>query len=476
MSMRMHSPATRQGIFAAALLIPAGAVLGLHAYLGGHTRLIADDFCSAYYAQRLGLLRSIWYWYLNWSGRYTAFGADWLMENIGVYALWIMPPLVLLAWLVFTVLALYLALRHVLPEDAVKFSAGTLGVVFLFVVLLLSPLVLQSVYWWNAMRSYSLPLALLTLYAVLLQVGLDRLKTRNDVNIGAIVSFLFLFANGGLGETYVVFQVMLLAVLLFLEWLVHGSWTSARFRWLLAGWLGSLAALTVVALAPGNAIRQSLYPPQPDLWTLLQVNTQSYLDLLATIARTTEQLAGLLGAFLTAGWFGTQCTRTSTKSRLLFLALGVVALVLSFACLLPGVYATSEPSPPRTMIIPVFIFVAGLLGAGFMLGQQWIGSYRAATILPAGAVLLVGYAAIVSGTTIYGTRQMYLDFAQRWDQADAQILQAKAHGDEAVNIPRMNVWTGPGGDPIDNPKYWVNQCYSLYYGITVLGPNPDLQP
>ena len=55
---------------------------------------------------------------------------------------------------------------------------------------------------------------------------------------------------------------------------------------------------------------------------------------------------------------------------------------------------------------------------------------------------------------------------------DAQILQARADNLDTVTIPAMNVWTGGGGDPTDNPRFWVNQCYSLYYGLTVLGPTP----
>jgi len=167
-------------IFALAVSIPAITVLFLLAYLGAHTRLIADDFCSAYFAKRLGLLRSVWYWYNNWSGRYTAFGTDWLMEKIGVHALPVIPPLALFIWLTFTVVAFQLSLRYVLPQNKSKLAALSLGTVFLFVVLLLSPNIQQSLYWWNGMRSYGLPLILLTLYLVLLQIGAERLKTRSD--------------------------------------------------------------------------------------------------------------------------------------------------------------------------------------------------------------------------------------------------------------------------------------------------------
>jgi hypothetical protein len=399
------------------------------------------------------------------------------MEKVGIYALPIMPPLVLLAWYVFTFLALRSSMRANFPDNTATFAALTLGAVFLFAVLLLSPLVLQSVYWWNAMRSYSLPLVLLTLYAVLFQIGTQNLRTKNELMAGSLISFLFLFANGGLGETYVVFQSMLLAALLIREWFIHKNRKTPQLQFLLAGLVGSTIALLIVAFAPGNTIRQDLYPPHPDLITLWRVTTHSYLDFVRAIFQTPEKVAVLFGALFTAFWLGTRSEPSVKESPSLFPITSLGAILLSIACLVPGVYATSEPSAPRTMIIPVSILVAGLQYAGFMFGQRWAGSRGFSNpvgyVVPVLAGLLIGYAALVNGQSLYGSRSIYIEFAQRWQSADAQILQAKARGDESVTIPAMNVWTGPGGDPTDNPKYWVNRCYSLYYGITVLGPNPD---
>jgi len=78
-----------------------------------------------------------------------------------------------------------------------------------------------------------------------------------------------------------------------------------------------------------------------------------------------------------------------------------------------------------------------------------------------------------NATSLYESRATYISFAQRWDQANAQILQAKTNGEPSVTIPALHPWTGPGGDPTDNPRFWVNSCYSLYYGFPVLGPKPE---
>ena len=69
----------------------------------------------------------------------------------------------------------------------------------------------------------------------------------------------------------------------------------------------------------------------------------------------------------------------------------------------------------------------------------------------------------------YNDRITYIDFAKKWDQVDAQILQAKTNHLKVVNIPAMDNWAGLE-QPTDNPKYWTTQCYSVYYGIQVFGP------
>jgi hypothetical protein len=52
---------------------------------------------------------------------------------------------------------------------------------------------------------------------------------------------------------------------------------------------------------------------------------------------------------------------------------------------------------------------------------------------------------------------------------DAQITRAKAAGEQQVIIPIMTNWAGLD-NPNDNPKFWLNYCYSKYYGINVLTP------
>lgn len=69
---------TNQFIITILILLPTSIALSLYGYIGMFNRLLGDSLCSFYYAKRLGLFRSIWYWRITWSGRYSAYAFDWL--------------------------------------------------------------------------------------------------------------------------------------------------------------------------------------------------------------------------------------------------------------------------------------------------------------------------------------------------------------------------------------------------------------
>jgi hypothetical protein len=89
----------RSVLLALTLLIPSSILVGLLAYLGGYSQLMADDFCSVYYAERLGVLRSAWYWYITWHGGYSAALADGVLGLFGRTGIAFVVPATILIWL-----------------------------------------------------------------------------------------------------------------------------------------------------------------------------------------------------------------------------------------------------------------------------------------------------------------------------------------------------------------------------------------
>jgi hypothetical protein len=125
----------------------------------------------------------------------------------------------------------------------------------------------------------------------------------------------------------------------------------------------------------------------------------------------------MLGALLAVFWLGSHSEHRLTGSRWLAPALFFVAFLLSFACFVPGVYGTSEPPPTRAFVIPVFILVACLLCAGFLTGgwfarPRYLSRLVGSAVLIA-AVLFITYSALIASQSLYDSRNVYVEFAQK---------------------------------------------------------------
>jgi len=448
-----------------------GLGLAGYAYLGSFTRMLADDFCSAYYANRLGLLRSVWYWYISWSGRYSAFVADWFVFKVapGPYAFHYIVPVMIILWLIFLTAIFYLAFRNKGSNSFLHSTLLSSG--FLFTLFLLGPNIPQSLFWWNGARAYSLPLMLFTFCVFLFRA--TRLFPKLSPEIGCGLSFALLFLIGGMGETYAIGQGGVIVFLIFMN-IVNGQKTSrADLYTLTAGLAGTIFSIMVIIFAPGNAIRQSLLPPSPDLGKLISISVQGYAMYIHEFFIEPEKIAGLMGAILLYIWTGMQYKDhiSSNARQILMNILGGIAL--SFLCFPPGVYGYSEPPPSRTLIIPTFFLLACILYASYLTGGWLSGISRNFLVkgnwVMAASLILIGYSTVMNSMDLSKQRQDYADFAQKWDEVDKLIIDAKAKSQGSVNIPAMNNWAYLEA-PTDNPRYWVTYCYSNYYGIQVYGP------
>ena len=448
--------------------------LAVYAYLGNFTRMLADDFCSIYFADRLGLLRSTWYWYLNWSGRYTAFALDWLILKftLGPYKLHYIVPLSIFLWLAFVAFTFYLYLQR--KSDASFLHSFALAGIFLFTVMALSPDIPQSLFWWNGMRSYALPLIVITFYFLIFKIGSQRLKLNSAVSCG--FGFILFFVSGGMGETFAIAQAAFIIFVIGLQVINWSNKSRAELFILCSSLAGAICSIIVVILAPGNAIRRALLPPSPSFIKLASISMQSYGAFIRGFFLEPAKITGLIGAVFAAMWMGSYYKDYYISAKTQFIPVYILGgVALSFVCFPPGVYGYSEPPPTRIMIIPVFFFTGCILYVSFITGSWLEGKYNprwlSSDIFILVIILSIGFSTITTTWNLFNQRAVYINFAEKWDQVDAQILQAKTNHLEFVNIPAMDNWAGLER-PTDNAKYWPTLCYSSYYGIQVFGP-PD---
>lgn len=402
-------------------------VLVVHIRNGYYSRMTADDWCSAAVANEQGVLSAMHYWYVSWSGRYSANFLDALagLASPGITAY--STPLALAAW----VATIFYALRK---ERVGRIDAIFLATFLISAVSISIPSVGQSLYWGQGMRALIPSLILMPLV----------FATRNPFFAATLA-----FIAGGFGETYAVIQFSLLVVVIAL------CRTERRFWGAMAG---AVLALLVVVAAPGNAVRRSYFLPSPGLVDLTRISVISLVDFLTyTVTAYWPVLLALpAAALLTPPFFQT------SKSANRWIAVGtpVVLLLLLLGCFVPAVYAKSETLPFRTWIIPQFLLIVGLL--------IWFRSLWSlvdipmpdvfATLLPAALLAVI----LLNGAWMARYELVELKpFAKKWETNHATILQARVSGETAVSVPYLR-------NPIITEEFqWVEDCMSDYYDIKV---------
>ncbi len=467
-------------IAAAGMLLPPSLVIAFYMYVGIFNRMLGDDYCSLYIGERLGLLRSVWYWYISWHGGFSVSMVDWFISLLGQRSFPFYAFIFLSAWLIFAILAVKKVLRFRGYSPVGIFPALLLGVFLIFATLSISPDVSQSLFWWGGVRSYLSPLVLTILYFALYFHFISLSFNRVQIGIWLVASFGLVCFIGGFSETFTPVLVVLLAGIVAIKWLASGfSLKGPSFLFLGAGFAGALFALFAMVLAPGNSIRQAYFPAPPGVFTLLRIAFASYLTFLFGIFSSPYILAGLLGSIFGSVWLGMRINRESSVTALPgwwtlgFLCAG---FILAFGCFIPAVYGTSEPPPGRTLITPAFILAICFLISSFVFGE-WL-SYRRTSVsllsvLPLVACSLILFSSWGAFQKLNAMRAEHVAFAQKWDQVDFEIRDARSAGLRETHIPAMQNWAGIEY-PTDNPKYWVNICYSKFYRINVFAP--ALQP
>ena len=458
------------------LLIIAAApltTLALHGHLGYFSRYIADDFCSAGMAHRFGILRAVWYWYLNWTGRYSASALDAAFGLVGPIVTPFAPAMALLIW--------FAALAHtaaaLLPRvGQLRIAwAAILAVTVLCVTLTLSPNVPQSLYWGQGMRSIIPPLILSTIHVdyVARIVAEQRSGARRGLML--IPGFLLTFVIGGFNETYAALQ---LGALIIACVIVMGlrAWSKRNqiLDQLLAGAFGAAAAFVVVAISPGNAVRQAFYPAPPALLDMLKIAWGNLTLYLGDIMDTPERVLAISGAAALSAYIGLQIQSARHKMLTVLLPL-VVGFGFAFASFVPAAYGLSDSPPARTLLIPAHLLTLAMVLAGLAFGSfvaQRAVAGRPRSTAEAAFLLLAAALAITSATILdrrlVASRPVYVGYAAHWDAVNTQILNAREQGEREIWIQPIPNWAGLN-EPNDNPRFWVNVCLSDYYGIDVFG-------
>ncbi|MFL6257036.1 MAG: DUF6056 family protein [Pyrinomonadaceae bacterium] len=479
------SPKLLPRVADAALAAPLCAALLAHAYVGLYSRYWYDDFNTAAVLRERGFLGSQRYWYVNWSGRFSFHFVVNLAESAGPWVVCLLPLAALSVWVALTAWAAYEGAALLgLPERARVALLSALLLVYATVESTAD--VAQSLYWQTGMLTYLAPLIFFTA-----NVGLAASSVRREPGRAALwrvgLCALLALVAGGFSEVSAVLQLGGLSLLLAASLLrARGLRSRAARALIVAGFVGALAALLLVALAPGNEVRQGLGPTHSGLfWSVesacryalyfFEQHTRRWRGAALLCFALPAVLALSAGASRLGQFRETPCAR-----RLLGLLAGGTAagFALIVLCFIPGFYAQSEALPRRAHIVPKFVLVCLNVYWGALAGLALLKATRGRKALPrirlagwcaVAALLFVSAAASARRTFAHGARARA--YAERWDEAERQIRAAVAAGARDVTVRAIEgeEWELGFGRPelrlSRDPLAPQNVAAARYYGL-----------
>ncbi len=464
-----------------ALLLPGGILILFYASIGFYGRLMGDDFCLLYYADRFGVFRSMWYWYLNWHGGFSASFIDSILVVVGEDSMGIFVPACLLAWLGAITFSFSMIMKNSLDGVFRIMASLSLGSALIAIVLLWSPEIEQSLFWWSGMRGYVMPLVIASLYPGLYLKYVRHDRTNLETFSWNALSFTVLFVAGGFSEIFT--PVLLVIVFLAVGIRLLATQFNIKDRpgvFLFSGLLGISFAFLIMVNAPGNAVRQSFFPEPPDFFTLLRIAFDGYSQFLAYIPGSTVMLSAFIGSIIGVVSLGVETRGEGVPSAKIITSALLAAIIIPYLCFLPFAYGMSEPLVGRALTNPAFVFSAFFYYAVFLIGQ-WLATritfFQQMTVSLALIIATLAFLLVSvwnQSPYLASMRAAAMEYAKQWDYAYERIAQARQRGDASVVIPVKQNWTGVF-EPNDNPKFFVNKCMSDYFEIQILATDASVE-
>jgi hypothetical protein len=480
----------RTAPFLAAILLLCIPLAGL-AYLGTFTRLHADDFCIASSMANLGLWGGMVQLYNTWAGRFMYFFTSLLASVTGSGGSAVFPALVIGLWFLVLAWAMLPLLRRAAWPNPRLLSVAASGLILL-ITLSTIPNIFQAIYWRDGQINYSFPMIGVTfLSGLILRVWLAPTPILLRFCTGT--ALVLAFCLGGFAEAFDVMQAGTWALVLLLVLLLAGQETRRRLLPVVGATLaGSLIALVIVVIAPGNQVRGALLGEKAGLVRVITFSLRNAAFILGKlfIWNPGWALLAILVPVIGGVWLAPPAISVPAKPEGQPQGLplrgqdwvrGVVlvpvcAFLIATAVCAPVVFMMNAYPEDRTILLPQTALVIGLVITSGLIG---IGLRRLGwvpnpverpflnRILPGGILIVL---ALAAGLSLWQTAQQVPDlqkYVTQWDQRHAVLLEAHLQGQTDVTAYGLQNRSGIG-DLRAEPDYWINACMAEYYGFSAL--------
>ena len=462
-------------------------ILGTFAIKGFYVRYVADDFCTAASLGN-GWLQSQIHWYTTWSGRFSFTAVVTALEWLSSLTTQALPTMTLVGWMMALSWAMRLALRRV-GMTLHWVTALFLSSLVLVIFVLTSPHPGQVFYWFTGNITYTLPLLLLTLMAALAMRSETSIANwsggtwsyvRSSGSLWPFSVGLLAFVSASLNETYAVFQLAVLGLLLvsvILHQLEH-----KRFQILSLGvvvmWFGlSVLSTLIMYLAPGNAIRKLSFPANPTIEDTIEYAfnaTNTYLVDQWQYALYVVLFMVAVGLF-TLGMQQAKAAREATLMTTVYQVVTIVFLAYLLCVLVqaPSYYVQHYPTELRSLASVPFTLSIGVLTISYLVARMlvdWlpVGRKWLKLVVVGGVGLMIAYISVSQTSYLWGELGRELSgmqsYAEAWDrQSDTLAHQGQSHASQAT-VRQLGQTFGLEDVSTDS-KHWINQCMADYYNI-----------
>ena len=460
--------------------------LAAYAALGAFNRYVADDYATVVAVRLRGFWSEQILLYRSWTGRFASSALISIAATLPEDLVRVLPGILIAAW----VWVLVVALKPILPSIgiAVRFILAA-GIVY--TTLQVTPSPFMSLYWMTGSLTYVAPLLLATLLVGLIcrseRTGGRRIATF----VGAgVVAFL----AGGTSETYATAQTVALVLATAVAVSPLSTIGRSKLRVLIVALLASLAALGVIALAPGNALRNAAivqiighHPALLDMPRLIVQDTSQFFGSLFSAHWTSlcalVVLAALFGARSRAS------VNASTRSLVIAACAVIIGAVIVVAsAIAPSIYEEGRLTNDYGQVVPVYVCVCAVATLGWIGGralQSVVRTAWARRVVP--AVMALSACVVVAGpiVTVAGIVGALPNIHAWADTKDAEAvaaLSAHAAGDASVTVPPLRGLSDMGAfshypweDLTNDPHFWINEAEAMYYGVAAMKASATLQ-
>lgn len=441
--------------------------LAVYAYRGFFSRYWADDYCFGSIFHQNGLFAGTGTFYREISNRFAAFFLVGLSELLGEVGIQLMPA-IMIVLIILVYFKVFERIFDLLKFPQKWFVLLLLSQVLTFFMLYTAPSLFQSLFWRSGMVSYYAPIPFLGVALILIFNAVTRgLKWYAYLLLGMITFF-----SAGLSETYAaletgLFALAILATVIFVK-------KKAKKRLLLSAGvaiLGSLSAMLVMVLAPGNAMRLATLEQATSIGQIITIS------LLSAAAFAYQSLRGfsiptvlLFGLVAILGYHltGHEKPQLEEKQWLQILLASILVGFLLLVCVAaPTAYGMLAYPEQRAWMLGRFVTTLSLILAGFSAG---VLSHRFMDRIIDTCMMSIIILIIFS---LYPLRAAWQEvqhipewqaIARDWDVRNTTIQASVDMGERELLVPAFDS-IGTVAELKDDPSYWVNVCAAQYYEV-----------